>query len=69
MSDAPEATGQASKTKSLNDLIGPILISAVVEVLVSSIKSLPPDQRMLIIVVLGFMYTLMTRRSGSTPGA
>ena len=68
MSDAPEATGQASKTKSLNDLIGPILISAVVEVLVSSIKSLPPDQRMLIIVVLGFMYTLMTRRSGSSQG-
>gem|GEM_PF-4929776 len=30
----------------------------------SSIKSLPPDQRMLIIVVLGFMYTLITGRSG-----
>ena len=64
MSNAPEAAGQASKTKSLNDLIGPILISAVLEVLLSSIKSLPPEQRMLIIVVLGFMYTLMTRRSG-----
>ena len=30
----------------------------------SSIKSLPPDQRMLIIVVLGFMYTLITGLSG-----
>ena len=44
MSDAPEATAQANKTKSLNELIGPILISAVVEVLVSSIKSLSLDQ-------------------------
>lgn len=68
MSNAPEAAGQASKTKSLNDLIGPILISAVLEVLLSSIKSLPPEQRMLIIVVLGFMYTLMTRRSVSSRG-
>jgi hypothetical protein len=68
MSDAPEATGQANKTKSLNELIGPIMISAVVEVLVSSIKSLPPDQRMLIIVVLGFMYTLITSRSKGRGG-
>ena len=62
MSDAPKATGQANETKSLNDLIGPILISAIAEVLVSSIKSLPLDQRMLIIVVLGFLYTIITSR-------
>ena len=68
MSDAPTAAGQASKTKSLNDLIGPILISTIADVLVSSVKSLPPDQRMLLIVILGFMYTLITSRSEGQRG-
>ena len=68
MSDTSKANGPAHKTKSLNDLIGPIVISAIAEVLVSSIKSLPPDQRMLIIVVLGVIYTAITSRSEGQRG-
>lgn len=64
MSEMPAESKQKTDAKSLNQIITPILIGLVAEVLIGELKTLPPSMRLFSIILLGLVYGGITNSIG-----
>lgn len=65
MSEMPAENKQTKmEAKSLNQIITPILIGAVADVLISQLEALPPSMRLFSIILLGLVYGWITNSIG-----
>jgi hypothetical protein len=60
MTETPAQSVLKTDAKSLNQILMPILIGVVAEVLISELKALPPSTRLLSVLFVGLVYGGLT---------
>lgn len=64
MSEMPEASSKKADAKSLDQILAPILIGAVAELLIGELKALSPGMRIVSVIFIGLVYGGLTNRIG-----